>query len=82
MNWKHAYLIKATEEEKYFYNYSNEIWYGELPNIDSQILVYKGGYFNIDEWTWDADGLFLVENDDYKDFYWCELEEPDTGNGG
>ena len=79
MNRKHAYLIKSTEEEKYFYNYSTEIWGGELPNVDSRILIYKGGYFNIDEWSWDNDGFYLIENDDYKDFYWCELEEPNTG---
>lgn len=80
MNWKYAYLRKATEEEKDFYN-SDEIWGGELPNVDRQILVYKDGYFNIDEWSCDNEGFYLIENNDYTDFYWCELEKSDTGNG-
>ncbi len=79
MDWKHAYLRNATDEEKKELG-CEEIWSGELPCEDSQILVYKNGYFTIDDWVNDLGECGLTENYDFTDFYWCELEAPDTGN--
>lgn len=75
MNWKHCYLRKADKEE-YDYFASEDIWAGEVPYLDEDILVYKDGYFDVDCMT-DIDSGIALYNNDYDDFYWCELEKPE-----
>lgn len=82
MDWKHAYLRKATDEEKKELG-CEEIWGGELPELDEEVLIYQNGHYSIDYMTdIDVDGGLALYDNDYDDFYWCELEVPDTGNGG
>ncbi|PCH13868.1 hypothetical protein A9Y57_00136 [Streptococcus parauberis] len=79
MNWKHAYLRKATEEEIEVLG-CEDIWDGDVPDIYVTILIYQKGNYDIDYMD-DVDVGFALYNNDYDDFYWCELEKPDTGNG-
>ncbi|WP_070043581.1 hypothetical protein [Streptococcus agalactiae] len=79
MNWKHAYLRKATEEEIEVLG-CEDIWDGDVPDIYVTILIYQNGNYDIDYMD-DVDVGFALSNNDYDDFYWCELEKPDTGNG-
>ncbi|HEO4177405.1 TPA: hypothetical protein ACQ0F8_001979 [Streptococcus agalactiae] len=81
MNWKHCYLRKATQEEGENFSH-DDIWGGEIPSEDGKILVYKDGFYSIDDWVYDLDAAGLSENYDYTDFHWCELEEPETENEG
>lgn len=82
MNWKHAYLRNATDEENKELG-CEEIWGGELPELDEEVLIYQNGHYSIDYMTdVDVDGGLALYDSDYDDFYWCELEAPDTGNGG
>lgn len=87
MNWKHAYLRKATEQE--IEEFGNQpiwqedcmVWDGDLPELDEEILIYQNGHYSIDYMT-NVDGGLALYDSDYDDFYWCELEKPYAGNGG
>lgn len=85
MNWKHAYLRKATDEELEFSGISPDLrvelqmWAGDLPELDEEVLIYQNGHYSIDCMT-DVDGGLALYDNDYDDFYWCELEAPDTRN--
>ncbi|EHJ56115.1 hypothetical protein HMPREF9318_00075 [Streptococcus urinalis FB127-CNA-2] len=73
MNWKHTYL--KPNKNGFFQ------WCGDLPDYDVPLLVYADGYFHIDTFIY-GDGEAELEESFANDFYWCELEVPDTGNGG
>lgn len=73
MNWKHAYL--KPNKDGFLQ------WHGDMPEYDDLILVYADGYYNIDSFIF-GDGEGELEESFANDFYWCKLEEPDTGNGG
>lgn len=74
MEWKRAYIRKTTEEEEEFYN-SDEIWGGQVPDIDQDVLIYHNGDYSIDYMTDFEDGINLYENS-YTEFYWCQLVSP------
>lgn len=79
MNWKHCYLRKTTEEEKVVFD-CDEVWDGQIPEIDEDVLIYQNGHYDVDCMT-DVDVGVALYNNDYDDFHWCELEAPDIGNG-
>ena len=75
MNWKHAYL--KTNKDGFLQ------WHGDMPEYDKKLVIYTNGYFFIDTFIFEDDGnAELEENFSADDFYWCELEKPDIGNGG
>lgn len=80
MDWKHCYLRKTTEEEKVEFG-CDEGWDGQIPELDEDVLIYQNGHYDVDCMT-DVDIGIALYNNDYDDFYWCEIEAPDTGNGG
>ncbi|MGV3082712.1 hypothetical protein [Streptococcus dysgalactiae] len=49
--------------------------------MTKKLVIYTNGYFFIDTFIFEDDGnAELEENFSADDFYWCELEKPDTGN--
>ena len=79
MKWHKVYLRKMTEEEKEFYQGDyDEIWDGELPEIDERVLVTYPlscgccSSVDIDTWVEIDDGLGF-ENTDEDVIYWMEL---------
>ncbi|GAA5357140.1 hypothetical protein SuUB36_19440 [Streptococcus uberis] len=69
MNWKHAYLRKATDEELEFSGISPDLrvelqmWDGDLPELDEEVLIYQNGHYSIDCMTDVDGGLALYDND-------------------
>ncbi len=50
-------------------------------SMTKKLVIYTNGYFFIDTFIFEDDGnAELEENFSADDFYWCELEKPDTGN--
>lgn len=76
MNWKHCYLRKTDAQEKAYFG-SDEIWAGQIPDLDEEVLIYQNGHYDVDCMT-DVNSGIALYNNDYDDFYWCELEAPNT----
>lgn len=81
MKWHKVYLRKMDEEEKEFFKgYSEEIWDGDIPEVDKEVLVTfplsSGGFTDtaIDTWV-DFDEGTGFENTDNDVIYWMELPE-------
>ena len=79
MKWQKVYLREMDEEEKEFFKgYSNEIWDGDIPELDEEVLVTlplsSGGFTdtNIDTWL-EVDGGLGFENTDNDIIYWMEI---------
>ena len=79
MKWQKVYLREMDEEEKEFYKgYSNEIWDGDIPELDKEVLVTfplsSGEFTNtiIDTWI-EVDGGLGFENNDNDIIYWMEI---------
>lgn len=79
MKWHKVYLRTMTEEEKEFFKgYSNEIWDGDIPELDKEVLVtfpLSSGEFadtTIDTWI-DYDEGIGFENIDNDIIYWMEI---------
>lgn len=79
MKWHKVYLRTMTEEEKEFFKgYSNEIWDGDIPELDKEVLVtfpLSSGEFadtTIDTWV-DYDEGTGFENIDNDIIYWMEI---------
>ena len=79
MKWHKVYLRKMTEEEKEFYQGdSEEIWDGDIPELDEEVLVtypLSSGEFVdtfIDTWV-DFEVGVGFENTENGVFYWMEL---------
>lgn len=79
MKWQKVYLREMDEEEKdFFKGYSNEIWDGDIPELDKEVLVtfpLSSGEFTdttIDTWV-DFDEGVGFENIDNDIIYWMEI---------
>lgn len=79
MKWQKVYLREMDEEEKEFFKgYSNEIWDGDIPELDEEVLVtfpLSSGKFTdttIDTWTEFDEGIGF-ENTDNDVIYWMEM---------
>ena len=79
MKWQKVYLREMDEEEKEFFKgYSNEIWDGDIPELDKEVLVtfpLSSGEFTdttIDTWV-DFDEGIGFENIDNDIIYWMEI---------
>ena len=79
MKWQKVYLREMDEEEKeLFKGYSNEIWDGDIPELDKEVLVtfpLSSGKFTdttIDTWTEFDEGIGF-ENTDNDVIYWMEM---------
>lgn len=79
MKWRKVYLREMDEEEKEFFKgYSNEIWDGDIPELDEEVLVtlpLPSGKFTdttIDTWTEFDEGIGF-ENTDNDVIYWMEM---------
>lgn len=79
MKWHKIYLRKMTDEEKEFFKgYSNEIWDGDIPELDKEVLVtfpLSSGEFTdttIDTWMEFDEGIGF-ENTDNDIIYWMEI---------
>jgi len=79
MKWQKVYLREMDEEEKEFFKgYSNEIWDGDIPELDEEVLVTlplsSGGFTDttIDTWV-EVDGGLGFENTDNDIIYWIEI---------
>lgn len=81
MKWHKVYLRKMTEEEKEFYQGDyDEIWDGELPELDEEVLVtipLTDGKFietYVDTWI-EFDNGVGFENTENDVIYWMELPQ-------
>lgn len=81
MKWHKVYLRTMTEEEKEFYKGdSDEIWDGDIPDIDEEVLVtypLSSGEFvdtYIDTWLDFEIGLGF-ENTENDVIYWMEIPQ-------
>ncbi|QBX14657.1 hypothetical protein Javan149_0037 [Streptococcus phage Javan149] len=72
-------MRKTTEEEKVEFS-CDEVWDGQIPELDGDVLIYQNDHYDVDCMT-DVDTGIALYNNDYDDFYWCEIEAPDIGNG-
>ena len=81
MKWQKVYLRKMTEEEKEFYQGDyDEIWDGDMPEIDERVLVTYplacGCYSSVDIDTWvEIDDGLGFENTDNDVIYWMEIPQ-------
>ena len=66
------------EEKEFFKGYSNEIWDGDIPELDEEVLVTlplsSGGFTDttIDTWVEFDEGVGF-ENIDNDIIYWMEM---------
>lgn len=81
MKWQKVYLREMDEEEKEFYKGdSKEIWDGDIPELDKEVLVTfllsSGGFVDttIDTWV-DFDEGVGFENIDNDIIYWMEIPQ-------
>lgn len=81
MKWHKVYLRKMTEEEKEFYQGDyDEIWDGELPELDEEVLVtipLTDGKFietYVDTWI-EFDNGVGFENTENDVIYWMVLPQ-------
>ena len=81
MKWHKVYLRKMTEEEKEFYQGDyDEIWDGELPELDEEVLVTipltEGKFIEtyVDTWI-EFDNGVGFENTENDVIYWMELPQ-------
>lgn len=81
MKWHKVYLRKMTKEEKEFYKGdSEEIWDGDIPELDKEVLVTFPMFFGkfadtaIDTWIEFDEGVGF-ENTENDVIYWMELPE-------
>lgn len=79
MKWKKVYLREMDEEEKEFYKGdSEEIWDGDIPEFNEEVLVtfpLSSGEFTdttIDTWV-DFDEGVGFENTENDVIYWMEI---------
>lgn len=79
MKWQKVYLREMDEEEKEFFKgYPNEIWDGDIPELDKEVLVtfpMSSGEFtdtSIDTWI-DFDEGVGFENTENDIIYWMEI---------
>lgn len=79
MKWKKVYLREMDEEEKEFYKGdSKEMWDGDIPEIDEEVLVTvpscRGGFVDTYTDTWvEFDEGIGFENTDNDIIYWMEM---------
>ena len=81
MKWKKLYLREMDEEEKEFYKGDfKEIWDGDIPELDKEVLVtfpMSSGVFTdtyIDTWV-DFDEGVGFENTENDVIYWMEIPQ-------
>lgn len=79
MKWQKVYLREMDEEEKEFFKgYSTEIWDGDIPELDKEVLVtfpLSSGKFTdttIDTWVEFDEGVGF-ENTENDIIYWMEM---------
>ena len=79
MKWKKVYLREMDEEEKEFYKGdSKEMWDGDIPEIDEEVLVTvpscRGGFVDTYTDTWvEFDEGVGFENTENDIIYWMEM---------
>lgn len=79
MKWQKVYLREMDEEEKEFFKgYSKEIWDGDIPELDKEVLVTyplaTGGYADTYTDIWiDFDDGVGFEYTDNDIIYWMEM---------
>lgn len=81
MKWKKVYLREMDEEEKEFYKGdSKEMWDGDIPEIDEEVLVTvpscRGGFVDTytDTWVEFDEGVGFEYTDD-NIIYWMEFPQ-------
>jgi hypothetical protein len=79
MKWRKVYLREMDEEEKEFFKgYPNEIWDGDIPELNEEVLVtfpLPSGEFadtTIDTWVEFDNGVGFEYTDD-NIIYWMEM---------